>query len=161
MREVWLSDHRTKGGDNDTEAKELAVTPTSPSLPDAVMMATPVGKLPSARRNALMSNDDSSIAVFLVSSAAFDVFDMTIPFRRNRCSRPFGPYCHPNLTLWSVRRLPFDWQRTESAPEKYQRRSFTGGPRSNGPTDQQMSVFQIDVLHDFTIKNPQRVEQNR
>ena len=46
----------TSGGSSDTELKELQVRPTGwPSAPVVVMMATPVGKLPSALRNALAS----------------------------------------------------------------------------------------------------------
>jgi hypothetical protein len=48
--------HRIRGGSIDSELKLLAVTPTAvPSGARAVMIVTPVAKLPSARRKALES----------------------------------------------------------------------------------------------------------
>src|SRR3546814_7687677 len=48
--------HSTRGGSSDTELNELQVRPTGwPSAPQVVMMATPVGNVPSARRNSMGS----------------------------------------------------------------------------------------------------------
>ena len=50
----------------ETEAKELTVIPTGGSLSGfAVTTATPVGKQPSARRNAWVSNAELAV-VFIV-----------------------------------------------------------------------------------------------
>src|SRR5580698_2586024 len=51
---VRATENSTSGGSSDTELNELTVMPCStPSEPRAVMMATPVGKVPSARRKSV------------------------------------------------------------------------------------------------------------
>ena len=53
--------HDTSGGSSETEANELQVSPIGwPSESVVVMIATPVGKLPSALRKARTSNPDST-----------------------------------------------------------------------------------------------------
>jgi hypothetical protein len=53
--------HKTKGGESETELKELAVNPTSaPSASRAVMMVTPVAKLPKASRNSRVEKSGAS-----------------------------------------------------------------------------------------------------
>src|SRR3546814_8573742 len=66
----WSSDvcssdlHSTSGGLSDTELKLLAVRPTGvPSTVRAVMMVTPVAKVPSALRNSVGSNAWAVIAL--------------------------------------------------------------------------------------------------
>src|SRR5580692_10158323 len=51
---VRATENSTSGGSSDTELNELTVMPCStPSAPRAVMMATPVGKVPSALRKSV------------------------------------------------------------------------------------------------------------
>src|SRR5688572_28428521 len=56
--------HSTKGGSSDTELNELHVNPTGwPCASRVVMMATPVGKQPSARRNSRLSNTGAVVSL--------------------------------------------------------------------------------------------------
>src|SRR5436305_11599256 len=62
--------HSTSGGFNDTDAKELQVTPYGfPSAAIAVTMVTPVAKVPSALRKSRGSIAELSVANSLAGSA--------------------------------------------------------------------------------------------
>src|SRR3546814_17779977 len=64
LAEVLARLHSTSGGLSDTELKLLAVRPTGvPSTVRAVMMVTPVAKVPSALRNSVGSNAWAVIAL--------------------------------------------------------------------------------------------------
>ena len=53
--------HNTNGGERDTELNELAVRPTNPPCSSrAVMMVTPVAKLPKASRNSRVEKSGAS-----------------------------------------------------------------------------------------------------
>ena len=70
LRELRPIDHRIKGGDSDTDAKELAVTPASSPSTAVVMTVTPVAYWPRHWRKARLSSDGSPAATSLYDTGA-------------------------------------------------------------------------------------------
>ncbi len=107
--------HKMRAGFNDTELKLFAVTPTFLPARTAVMMVTPVGKLPSAFLNARGSiwggylslvTGELCIGVFL---RAADIVGTIYPWRASRCiswDAPGGFSSRPAQLLTRVAVVP-------------------------------------------------------
>src|ERR1700761_5674340 len=100
--------HSTSGGVNDTEAKELQVRPYGfPSAVSAVMMVTPVAKVPSALRKSRGSIAELSLASSLAGSVGcFGASDIHRASKR----QVFGRQAERHPAVIGARRIEVEGQ---------------------------------------------------